>query len=184
MYRQHIWLREKERWLFGEVVDHVGIYESKLCRHSDNCVTQEQHQPCWSQLTRLFLCRRSHMWSDRIHSSMFITWPVSDIGLVIWGHGSETFLEQGCHFRISPSWGMEPFWIDWLKTIVSGLSNSGHLCRTLTEISSGLLALWAFLPDHVRCDFNVLETMWSLGRGLGNGKSLSGLTVRTDAKFF
>ena len=30
MYRQHIWLREKERWLFVEVVDHVGIYGSKV----------------------------------------------------------------------------------------------------------------------------------------------------------
>ena len=30
MYRQHVYdLREKERWLFDEVVDRVGIYESK-----------------------------------------------------------------------------------------------------------------------------------------------------------
>ena len=29
MYNQHIWFREKERWLFDEVVDHVGINGSK-----------------------------------------------------------------------------------------------------------------------------------------------------------
>ena len=28
MYRRHMWFREKERWLFDEVVDNVGIYGS------------------------------------------------------------------------------------------------------------------------------------------------------------